>query len=137
MLNFDYQNPTRIIFGKNRILELSRLVPADAKVLITFGGGGAVHSGLIAKVKKALGYRSVVEFGDIEPNPQFETLMKAVSLVCAENCNFLPAVGGGSVIDGTKFIAQAAYVNGEPRSLLDHWNITAGHDTDTSRETSG
>ena len=125
MFDFEYHNPTRIVFGKDRLQELDRLVPAQAKVLITYGGGSAIRSGLVAKVKAALGTRTVYEFGGIEANPQYETLMKAVERVRQEQCDFLLAVGGGSVIDGTKFIAQAAYVKGDPKSLLNNWNITS------------
>lgn len=125
MFDFEYHNPTRIVFGKDRLQELDRLVPAQAKVLVTYGGGSAIRSGLVAKVKAALGTRTVYEFGGIEANPQYETLMKAVEQVRQEQCDFLLAVGGGSVIDGTKFIAQAAYVKGDPKSLLNNCDITS------------
>jgi len=124
MFDFEYHNPTRILFGKDRTKELNRLVPADAKVLITYGGGSAIRSGLIGKVKAALGTRTVLEFAGIEPNPQFDTLMQAVEVVRTNDIDFLLAVGGGSVIDGTKFIALAAHINGNPKSLLGNWNIT-------------
>ena len=81
MFNFDFYNPTRIFFGKNRLENIDTSIPADAKVLITFGGGSAKKSGLIDKVKTILGNRKVYEFGGIEPNPHYETLMKAVEIV--------------------------------------------------------
>jgi NADP-dependent alcohol dehydrogenase len=118
MLNFDFYNPTRIIFGKNRLESIDKYIPADATVLITYGRGSAKKSGLIDKVKTVLGNRKVYEFGGIEPNPRYETLVKAVEIVRNENIDFLLAVGGGSVIDGTKFIALASYYDGDPRDLL-------------------
>ena len=108
MLDFDYYNPTHIVFGQNRLAELDKLIPADSKVMITFGGQSAKRFGTIDKVRSALGEREVVEFGGIEPNPKYETLVKATELAKAEGVDFLLAVGGGSVMDGTKFIALAA-----------------------------
>ncbi len=118
MFNFDFYNPTHIVFGKDRLDTLANLIPADAKVLITFGGGSVKKSGLLNKVKTALGNRKVLEFGGIEPNPHYETLMKAVEIVRGENIDFLLAVGGGSVIDGTKFITLASNYNGVGTDLL-------------------
>jgi len=120
MLNFDFCNPTHIVFGKDRVNSLSTLVPADARVLITYGGGSAKKSGLLDKVKAALGSRTVFEFGGIEPNPHYETLMKAADAVRKEKIDFLLAVGGGSVIDGTKFITLAANYSGDATDLLYH-----------------
>ncbi|MDA8157993.1 MAG: iron-containing alcohol dehydrogenase [Deltaproteobacteria bacterium] len=118
MLNFDFYNPTRILFGKDRIDEISNHIPSNAKVLITYGGGSAKKNGLIDKIKNALGKRIVLEFGGIEANPHFETLMKAVDIVRKENIDFLMAVGGGSVIDGTKFISIASYYKGNTENIL-------------------
>ncbi|MBU1009354.1 MAG: iron-containing alcohol dehydrogenase [Bacteroidetes bacterium] len=118
MYNFDFYNPTRIIFGRDRLDTLDKLVPAAARVLITFGGGSAKKSGLIEKVRASLGNRSIVEFGGIEPNPRYETLMKAAEVVRNEGIDFILAVGGGSVIDGTKFICLAAHFKGDARDLL-------------------
>jgi len=118
MFNFDFYNPTHIVFGKDRLGTLDQLVPKDAVVLITFGGGSAQKSGLLAKVKTHLGNRKVFEFGGIEPNPKFETLVKAVDLVKEKGVTFLLPVGGGSVIDGTKFIALAARTKVKPEQLL-------------------
>lgn len=118
MLDFDFYNPTRILFGKDRIGEIDKYVPANASVLITYGGGSAKRNGLIDKVKTALGKRNVFEFEGIEPNPRFETLMKAVEIVRKEGVDFLMAVGGGSVIDGTKFIALASHYKGSPNSIF-------------------
>jgi NADP-dependent alcohol dehydrogenase len=118
MLNFDFYNPTRILFGKERLDKIDKFVPAGAKVLITFGGGSARRSGLIDKVKTALGKRKVFEFGGIEPNPRFETLVRAAEVVRSENIDFILAVGGGSVIDGTKFICLASHYKGDAGDLL-------------------
>jgi len=118
MYNFDFYNPTRIFFGKNKLEKIDKFVPAEANVLITFGGGSAKKSGLIDKVKANLGNRKVVEFGGIEPNPRYETLMKAVEVVRNENIDFIMAVGGGSVIDGTKFISLASHYKGDATDLL-------------------
>jgi len=118
MFNFDFYNPTRVLFGKDRLDGIDKLVPANAKVMLTFGGGSAKRSGLFDKVKAALGSRTVYEFGGIEPNPRYETLMKAAEVVRSENIDFLLAIGGGSVIDGTKFICLSAYYDGDARDLL-------------------
>ncbi len=120
MFDFDFYNPTHIVFGRDRVKELGTLISADARVLITYGGGSAKKSGLIDRAKAALGSRTVLEFGGIEPNPRFETLMKAVEIVKRERIDFLLAVGGGSVIDGTKFIALASPYGGDPKELLEY-----------------
>lgn len=121
MLDFDYYNPTQLVFGANRLAELDKLVPVEAKVLITYGGQSAKKFGTIDAVKDALGSRDVFEFGGIEANPEYDTLVKATALVKAEGIDFLLAVGGGSVMDGTKFIAIAAKHQGEEyQSILQH-----------------
>jgi len=89
MFNFDFYNPTRIFFGKDRLEVIDKNVPANAKVLITFGGGSAKKSGLIEKVKTFLGNRKIYEFGGIEPNPHYETLVKAIEIVRSENIDFI------------------------------------------------
>lgn len=120
MQNFDYYNPTQIVFGQNRLAELDKLVPSDAKVMITYGGQSAKRFGTIDKVKQALGNRTVIEFAGIEVNPKFETLVAAVKQVKAEGVDFLLAVGGGSVMDGTKFIALAAKQQDDYQNILFH-----------------
>ncbi len=120
MLNFDYRNPTQIVFGKDRLAELDKLIPADARVMVTYGGGSVKRFGTLDKVLSALGDRTVVEFGGIEANPQYETLAKAAKLAREESIDFLLAVGGGSVMDGTKFIALATRFEGDSASLLFH-----------------
>ena len=119
MKNFEFHNPTRIVFGLDTVAKLSTLVPHDARVLILYGGASAEKTGTLAEVRAALGQRTVQEFGGIEPNPSYETLMRAVALVRGEKVDFLLAVGGGSVIDGTKFVAAAALYDGEPWEIAE------------------
>ncbi|MHB9028110.1 MAG: iron-containing alcohol dehydrogenase, partial [Candidatus Latescibacterota bacterium] len=107
MLNFTYCNPVRIIFGKGTIAELGNLIAPEEKVMFTYGGGSIRQNGVYNQVRNALKRNQVVEFGGIEPNPKFETLMRAVETAREEGIDFLLAVGGGSVADGTKFIAAA------------------------------
>lgn len=118
MLNFDFYNPTRILFGKGKVAEIEKLVPADARVLILFGGNSAKKNGTVDEVKAALGSRHVEEFNGIEPNPSYETLMKGVQQIKANKLDYLLAVGGGSVIDGTKFVAAAVYAEGDAWDIL-------------------
>lgn len=118
MLNFTFHNPTAILFGQGRIADLPGQIPAGARVLITFGGGSVVKTGTLDEVKAALKDFTVFEFGGIEPNPTFETLMQAVELARRERIDFLLAVGGGSVVDGTKFIAAAIPYEGDPWRIL-------------------
>jgi len=120
MLNFDFYNPTRILFGKDRVKDIVNLIPAEVPVLITYGGGSVVRSGLLARVRAVLGKRNLFEFGGIEPNPRYETLMKAVEIVRREQIGFMLAVGGGSVVDGTKFIALAACYDGDPLNIVNY-----------------
>src|SRR5664279_2377016 len=107
MLNFVFQNPTKIIFGKGSINQIAGEIPKEAKLLITYGGGSAKRNGVLEEVKTALNGYDIAEFGGIEPNPEFEIIMKAVALARKKKINFLLAIGGGSVIDGTKFMAAA------------------------------
>ena len=119
--NFVYQNPVKILFGKGQIAQLNKQIPADAKILLTYGGGSIFQNGVYDQVKAALKDRNIIEFGGIEANPTYETLMQAVELGRKENITFLLAVGGGSVLDGTKFIAAAIPFEGE-----DAWQIVTG-----------
>lgn len=118
MLDFDFYNPTHISFGKGRIAGLSNLVPAGASVLILSGGQSAERTGTLDEVKAALSEHEVHLFSGVEPNPSYETLMKAVEIVRREKVDFLLAVGGGSVIDGTKFVAAAVNFEGDPWDIL-------------------
>lgn len=120
MQNFDFHNPTRIAFGQGRIADLATLVPANARVLILVGGASAEKTGTLAEVRQALGARSHATFSGIEPNPHYETCLRAVEQVRAHGADFLLAVGGGSVIDAAKFIAAAAlYTEGDPWALVE------------------
>jgi NADP-dependent alcohol dehydrogenase len=121
MQNFTFSNPTKIVFGEGQIKEIANLVPADARILVTYGGGSIKKNGVYEQVVSALEGKTWFEFGGIEPNPHYETLMKAVELVKKEKIDFLLPVGGGSVIDGTKLIAAAVNFEGEP------WDIMAKH----------
>lgn len=121
MQNFTFSNPTKIVFGEGQIKELAQLVPANARILVTYGGGSIKKNGVYDQVVNALKGKTWFEFGGIEPNPHYETLMKAVELVKKEKIDFLLPVGGGSVIDGTKLIAAAINFEGEP------WDIMAKH----------
>lgn len=111
--NFEFCNPTRILFGQNTIERLNDLIPQNAKVLITIGGGSVRKNGTLDEVEKALGHRQFEVFSGIEANPLFETLMKAVEKIRQEKFDFILAVGGGSVMDGTKFIAGAVHYKGD------------------------
>lgn len=120
MLNFDFYNPTQILFGKGRIADLNKVIPADARVMLMYGAGSIKTNGIFDEVITALGARHVSEFGGIEPNPTYETLLNAIDAVKANKIDFLLAVGGGSVIDGTKFVAAAALFEGaEPWAILE------------------
>lgn len=118
MNNFTYFNPTRIHFGQGQIAQLTTEIPSDARILITYGGGSIKKNGVLDQVHAALAGRHFVEFGGIEANPHFETLMKAVEVVKAEGIDFILAVGGGSVIDGSKFIAAAAVYPNDPWEII-------------------
>ncbi len=113
MLNFNFKNPTRIIFGQGEIAKLSQEIPKNAKILMTYGGGSIKKNGVYQQVINALAGYDVIEFGGIEANPRYHTLMEAVNLVKKHDRTFLLAVGGGSVADGTKFIAAASHYQGE------------------------
>ncbi len=114
MFNFTFHNPTRIHFGKGQIPAISREIPAGSRVLLTYGGGSIRRNGVFEQALAALEGRVVLEFGGIEPNPEFETLMEAVHFARQEQVDFLLAAGGGSVLDGTKFIAAAIPFAGDP-----------------------
>ena len=118
MYNFTFQNPTKLVFGKGEIAQLSTLIPTEKKVMITFGGGSVKHNGVYEQVIAALKNHNYIEFWGIEPNPEVETVRKAVALGKENEIDFLLAVGGGSVLDGTKLIASALANPG-----IDPWDI--------------
>lgn len=113
MLNFELYNPTKLIFGKNQYEKLKTEIPKNASILMTYGGGSIMKNGVYNNVIKALEGYKIIEFGGIEANPTYETLMQAVAIVKDKKIDFILAVGGGSVIDGTKFIAAAANYEGQ------------------------
>ena len=121
MQNFVFKNPTKLIFGKNTISSVAKEIPLSAKVMVTYGGGSIKRNGVYDAVMAALTNHNVIEFGGIEPNPKYETLMKAVELGKANNIDYLLAVGGGSTIDGTKFIAVALNFDED-----DAWGLLTG-----------
>jgi len=119
MYNFEYKNPVKIIFGKGSIPKVSNEIPNDSTVLLIYGGGSIKRNGVYDQVTNALKGFNVFEFGGIEANPHYETCMKAVEIVKKEKIDFLLAVGGGSVLDASKFIAAAVfYENGDPWDIL-------------------
>ncbi|ESU23989.1 iron-containing alcohol dehydrogenase [Flavobacterium enshiense DK69] len=118
MLNFELYNPTNYVFGKEQITKLTDLVPKNTKILLAYGGGSIFKNGIYDQVKTALSGFEIVEFGGIEPNPRYETLMNAVEIIRAQNIGFILAVGGGSVIDGVKFISAAVKFEGNPMEIL-------------------
>ncbi len=120
MKNFEFYNPVRIRFGKGEIAKLSTLVPKGANIMLTYGGGSIKKNGIYDQVITALKGFNIIEFSGIEANPHYETLMRGVALVKANKIDFLLAVGGGSVLDGTKFIAAASLWEGS-----DPWEILA------------
>ncbi|MGS2716871.1 iron-containing alcohol dehydrogenase [Eionea flava] len=122
MFNFSFHNPTRIHFGSEKIAQIAREIPADARVLVIYGGGSIKSNGVYEQVKTALGERHWFEFGGVESNPQYDTLIQALDVIKAHNIDYLLAVGGGSVIDGSKFIAAASHYEGE-----DPWDIFTKH----------
>ncbi|MEY2922184.1 MAG: hypothetical protein RL108_806 [Bacteroidota bacterium] len=118
MNNFELYNPVNYVFGKDQTQKLATLVPKNAKVLIAYGGGSIFKNGVYDQVKSALQGFEIVEFGGIEPNPRFETLMKAVQIIREQQITFILAVGGGSVIDGVKFISGAVNYEGDAIEIL-------------------
>jgi len=119
MLNFSFHNPASIHFGTGQIEKVDAEIPKDAKVLVVYGGGSIKKNGIFDQVVEALGDRQWYEFSGIEPNPNYDTLMKALPIISEKKVDYLLAVGGGSVVDGTKFIAAAAkFEGGEPWDII-------------------
>jgi NADP-dependent alcohol dehydrogenase len=120
MLNFSFQNTTQILFGEGQIASLKKQIPSDAKVLVTYGGGSIKSNGVYDQVSAALSEHTWFEFSGIEPNPSYDTLMKSLDIIKEHDIDFILAVGGGSVVDGSKFIAAAALFEGS-----DPWDIVS------------
>ncbi|MCG9578015.1 iron-containing alcohol dehydrogenase [Vibrio tubiashii] len=119
-MQFSYVNPTQIQFGQGQIQSIQSIIPADQKVLVIYGGGSIKSNGVYDQVSQALSNHTWSEFSGVEPNPTKETLDKAVALVKQQGIDFILAVGGGSVIDGSKYVAAAAKYDG------DGWDIMVG-----------
>lgn len=118
MHNFTFYNPVKVLFGKGQIAALPELIDKNQKILLTYGGGSIKANGVYDQVTQALKGYQVYEFGGIEANPDFDTLMGAVEICRTEKIDLILAVGGGSIIDGSKFIALATHYQGEPWELL-------------------
>ncbi len=127
MYNFEFQNPTKLIFGKGTIARIKDEIPVGTKLMLTFGGGSVKKNGVYEQVIDALKGYDVVEFWGIEPNPKVETLRKAIELGKRENVDFILAVGGGSTLDGTKLIACGIKYDGDAWELvLDNSLVKSG-----------
>ena len=122
MRNFEFKNPTKILFGKDQIQNLANEIPKDANILMLYGGGSIKKNGIYDQVTEALKGYTVSEFGGIPPNPEYAILMDALAVIKSKNIDFLLAVGGGSVIDGTKFLSAAAFFEGDTP-----WDILTNH----------
>ena len=113
MENFEYFNPTRIVFGKGQINKLGALIKSfgGKKVLVHYGGNSAKLSGVLYGVLNALDEAGIpyVEFGGVVPNPRLGHALKGAELAIKEKVNFILAVGGGSVIDSAKCLASAVF----------------------------
>ncbi|HSZ72570.1 MAG TPA: iron-containing alcohol dehydrogenase [Cytophagaceae bacterium] len=118
MLNFEFKNPTKLFFGRGQISVLAKEIPTTTKILLLYGGGSIKTNGIYEQVMSTLNQHKVVEFRGIDANPEYDTLMKALNIIKTQDIDFLLAVGGGSVIDGTKFLSAAALYKGN-----DPWEI--------------
>lgn len=119
-MQFSYVNPTQIHFGKGQIKTIESVIPTDQRVLVIYGGGSIKRNGVYDQVSQALAHHQWSEFSGVEPNPTKETLDKAVAIAKEQDIDFILAVGGGSVIDGSKYVAAAAKYDG------DGWDIMVG-----------
>ncbi len=118
-MQFTYQNPTKIEFGQGKISKISKLIPQDKKVLLLYGGGSIKKNGVYDQTADALKDHTFFEFGGVEANPTKETLDKAISYGRENEVDYVLAVGGGSVVDGAKYIANAYYYDGDGWDLLE------------------
>ncbi|MCU0362291.1 MAG: iron-containing alcohol dehydrogenase [Bacteroidales bacterium] len=121
MKEFEYYNPVRIFFGRDQVSKISQMIPSGSKVILLYGGGSIKKNGVYDRIMEALTGYDVTEFGGIEPNPLYETSMKAVEIINSKGIGFILAAGGGSVIDAAKFIAAASLYEGS-----DPWDILSG-----------
>lgn len=118
MINFEYKNPTKILFGQGEIAKVARELPQDAIVLMVYGGGSIKQNGIYDQVKEALVKHTVYEFGGVPANPEYQTLLQALAVIKEKKVTYLLAVGGGSVIDGVKFLSAAVGYDGNPWDIL-------------------
>lgn len=119
MRDFTFYNPVKVVFGASAFVSLRRFIPDDVPVMLTMGGGSIKNNGVYDKVKTALKNKNIIEFGGIEPNPEYEVCMKAVNIAKAESVGYFLSVGGGSVLDATKLIAAAMEFEGDPWDILE------------------
>jgi NADP-dependent alcohol dehydrogenase len=118
MLNFELYNPTRLIFGEDQYDKMLNYIPKNAKILLTYGKGSIKKNGIYDKVINTLKNYEIIEFSGIEANPEFSTLIKAIQLGRKEKVDFILAVGGGSVLDASKFISAAIHFEDDPWRIL-------------------
>lgn len=118
-MNYTYFNPTSIEFGTGKIKSIVNYIDKKLKVLVVYGGGSIKKNGVYEEVKAALEGYTWLEFSGVEPNPSYETLNKAVKIIKDEKIDFVLAVGGGSVIDGSKYLVAAALYDGDGWEFLD------------------
>ena len=118
-MEFSYHNPTAIEFGQGKIKEIANKIAKDKKILVVYGGGSIKTNGVYDQVIKALKNHTFLEFSGVEVNPTIETMNKAVKIVKEEKIDFILAVGGGSVIDGCKYLAAASLYDGDGWDFLD------------------
>lgn len=118
MDNFKFSNPVKILFGKGMIAEMPKEIPENSKIMVLYGGGSIKKNGVYDQVKNALKQYEWIEFPGIEANPHYETCLRAIEIIRNEKIDFLLAVGGGSVIDATKFIAASVLYEGDPWDLM-------------------
>lgn len=124
MNNFIFRNPVKLVFGKGQIARLAELIPAGRKIMVTYGGGSVKQNGIYDQVCKALEGMDYIEFWGIEPNPTVETLRKAILTCKEQGVDFLLAVGGGSVLDGTKLIASGVVYDGDAWEIVKKRNVS-------------
>lgn len=122
MQNFDYQTPTRLIFGEGVISNLPKVMkPLGKKILMTYGSGSIKKIGLYDKVKELLADFEIYELSDIQPNPKYDPSVLNGVKVCKKNkIEVILAVGGGSVLDCSKAIAAGAMYDGDPWDLISY-----------------
>ena len=121
MVNFDYQTPTRLIFGRGVVQEKLHDVMEKfgKRVLITWGGGSIKRSGLYDQVREILKDKEIYELPGIEPNPKYDpSVLEGVRICKEKNIDVILSVGGGSVLDCTKAIAGAACSDADPWDVI-------------------